>query len=770
MKFSYNWIRELVDGLELAPFDLEKLITMKTAECEGLEPAGLLLEGAVAARVVSVEPVADSHNVKAAVDTGAGGMKTVVCGAPNCRAGMVSAWAPVGRKVIHGVESDGMLASATELGISGDAAGIIELDLAPGARIPGCTPDSIIEIDNKSITHRPDLWGHLGMAREVAAIGRKSLRDPVKPELLPSGAPAIRVSIEDLDLCPRYSALVFENVTVCPSPPWLQYRLRSIGLNPINNIVDFTNLVMAELAQPTHAFDRNLLSGDTIFIRPAREGERIVALNDEEYELATSNLVIADASGPVAIAGVIGGRPTAIHDGTTSIVLESACFHAASVRRTSSRLKLRTDASMRFEKAQDPENTVRAIARAIELLPQLSPGIRVAGGVADPRRPYEAPKPILLPLDWLNMKLGRPVDASEVRDILERLAFGVSEPQSRVFSVTVPSWRATKDVSGKDDLVEEVGRMIGYDSVTPRPPAVVAGMPLVNEERVFERGVRALFAAQGYTEVYNYSFISEDQACELALDPSDHVRVANPIASDQSLMRLSLFPGIRKNVLENSKHFDSFRIFEIGSEIHKFPNAEGLPDEVPHVCAAIYARDDGRAGLLELKRTAGCLLDGCLVRPAEARSYEHPARAGEIVWLGETVGRLFELHPRLVEQGRAAVLDLDLRRIRELQPPRRTYAPIRRFPVSAFDLSVVAEARELVGDLEARLASFAGEMLDRVEFVREYSGPPLPEGAKSVSYRITVGSAKRTLASEEVNAIRARIIDQMRGLGYELRV
>jgi len=768
LKFSYNWLRELVDGLELAPFDLEKLITMKTAECEGLEPVGLLLDGACAARIESAEPIPGGHNLKAVVDTGDSGLKTVVCGAPNCRPGLVSAYASIGKKVIQGVASDGMLASAAELGINDDAAQIIELDLPAGAALPGCRPDSIIEIDNKSITHRPDLWGHLGMAREVAAIDRKPLCDPVDVCLVPQGPAAVNVSIEDLDLCPRYSALVFENVTVRPSPHWLQYRLKSLGLNPINNIVDFTNLVMAELAQPTHAFDRDLLTGDTIFIRPARTGEHIRALNQERYDLDASNLVIADRKGPVAIAGVIGGLETGISERTTSIVLESACFHPASVRRTSARLKLRTDASMRFEKGQDPENTVRAIARAMALLPELSPGIRAVGGIADQRKPKAAPTPIRLPLDWLDMKLGRAVEAAEVRDILERLAFAVSQPEPRVFSVTAPSWRATKDISEKDDLVEEVGRMIGYDSIVPTAPAVLASVPPANEERAFEREVRGLFRALGFSEVYNYSFVSAEAAVAFGWRPEDHVTVANPIASDQSLLRRSLLPGIRKNILDNSKHFDSFRIFEIGREIVKQP--EGLPQETPHLAAAVYGKDDGRAGLFELKHAAECLLEGMEVRPAAARSYEHTARAAEIVWQGEAIGRLAELHPRLVEHGRAAVLDVDLNRIRSLRQPPGKYAPFRRYPGSAFDLSVVADEREPVAELRKKLAGFAGSMLEAIEFVRQYAGPPLPEGKKSVSFRLMVGSPQRTLSLEEVGGIRTRIISQMQAMGYELRV
>ena len=289
MKFSYNWIRELVDNLDCPPGDLEKLITMKTAECEGIERSGELLENACAARVESVEPIPGGHNVKAVVDAGRYGVKTVVCGAPNCRPGLITAYAPIGKKTIQGIESDGMLASGIELDINRDHEGVIELDSQVGAPLTGCLPDSVIEIDNKSITHRPDLWGHHGMAREVAAIAGRKLKDPVKANLLPEGPAAIEIEIEAFDLCPRYSALVFENVTVRPSPLWLQRRLTAIGLNPINNIVDMTNFVMAELAQPMHAFDADLLHGDTIFVRRARPGEPFHALNEERYTLGPAN-------------------------------------------------------------------------------------------------------------------------------------------------------------------------------------------------------------------------------------------------------------------------------------------------------------------------------------------------------------------------------------------------------------------------------------------------------------------------------------------------
>ena len=770
MKFSYNWLREFVEGLDAPPEPLERLITMKTAECEGIEHTGELLAGAAPADVIGVWPIPDSKLVKAKVHSERYGDRIVVCGAPNCDAGMITVYVPLGKKVIHGVESDGMLASGSELGINRDHSGILQLGGVLGSDLPA--PDAVIEIDNKSLTHRPDLWGHFGMAREIAAITSKRLIDPVKPSLLPEGESPVRTDSEDPELCPRFSALVFDNVTIRPSPLWLQYRLTAIGLNPINNIVDLTNYLMAELAQPTHAYDRAKLRGNTLCARPAREGERIIALNDLEYALSPANLVIADAGGPVGIAGVIGGAESAISDSTTSIVLEAANFQASSVRKTSAALKLRTDASMRFEKAQDPANTTRALARAIALLQELSPGIRLVGGLADFVRPLREIPPVILHLDWLASKLGRSLDSGEVRRILESLEFGVEQIAPRVFSVKIPSWRATKDIAIAEDLVEEVGRMIGYDSIPPKPPLIAATVPPEDPRRKFLRRVKNTVALQGFTEVSNYSFVSEEQVARFGLNPADHVRVLNPIAADQNLLRTTLIPGICANIEENSKHFASFRLFETGNEIHKA--GEGLPAQVLHLAAVVFHHDgDGAAGLFELKRLVEILAAGCLVRACEPRLYEHPARTAEVIWHGKVIGRLFELHPAWAKgriEGRASVLDLDLDAVRELLPTQAQYRPVRRFPSSAFDLSVVTTLREPAGEIQAKLRDAAGPLLENIEYLRQYTGAPLTEGTRSVSFRLTVGAADHTLSSEEVAAVRDGIIAVMRTAGYELRV
>lgn len=763
----------------MPPRELMRLITMKTAECEGVEEFAPWLSQVCLARVLEVSPIEGSHNVKVHIDAGpVHGRKIVVCGAPNCRPGVLSAFVPAGVTVskkevrlanVSGVLSDGMLASGAELGVNRDAAGILEIpDGEPGQPLPGAQSDFVIEVDNKSLNHRPDLWGHLGMAREVAAITGHDLADPVDLSLIPKASGAWHVDIREPELCPRYSALVFDHVKVGPSPLWLQARLEAAGLNPISNVVDVTNYVMAELAQPLHAFDADKLHGDTIIVRRAAEGERFDALNGETYTLTANQLVIADATEAVALGGVIGGAHSAIGDSTTRIVLESANFQAACIRKTSGQMKLRTDASMRFEKAQDPVNTVRGLARAAQLLALAVPGIRLVGGLADQWFQQPQREPIELPMEWLVRKLGRPIEAEHVQAILESLEFGVKLKKPGVFLVTVPSWRATKDVTIKDDLLEEIGRMVGYDTVPPVAPLQPVERPWVNQERLFHHDVRQMCAAQGFTETANYSFISDEMAARFGMAPEGHLRVANPISVEQALMRRSLLPGIHRNIVDNIRNFDSFRLFEIGNEIHPRGGGE-LPSEVPHLMAVVYARDDGAAGLGELKRLAGCLMPGCEPWPTEPRPYEHPARAAHIQWRGKTVARLYEIHPDHIETGRAAVLDIDLGEVFRLGPLQKKYSPLRRYPTSAFDLSVVAGLRVLSAEIGALIRSSAGEGCLSVEYLYSYRGKPLADDRQSLTYRATVGADDRTLTNDEVLAVRSRMIAALTAAGYELR-
>jgi phenylalanyl-tRNA synthetase beta chain len=784
LKFSYQWLCELVPGLTTAPEELQRLITMKTAECEGIESVGAHFNNVVAARIAGIEPLAKGTNTLVTIEIGSGKTARVVCGAPNVRVGLFAPWVPPGtilgdktirRTVIEGVESEGMLASAAELGLNRDHSGILELEgVEPGEHLDKLAPDWIIEIDNKSLTHRPDLWGLYGMAREVAAVTGHLLKDPVHPELLPSGEPAISVDIADYALCPRYSAVFFENVKVGPSPLWLQARLESLGLNPINNVVDVTNYILAELPQPMHAFDADKLTDDTIFVRTAREGEQLHALNGETYMLDGADLVIADAAGPVALAGVIGGFDTAVSETTTRVVLESANFLGSSVRLTAARHKLRTDASMRFEKSLDPENTLRGLARAVELFSEVCPGIRVVGGPTDNLGPLPDSRPILLPVSLVSRKLGKEISEETIYQILSALGFSVSETAPGLLTVTVPTWRATKDISVSDDLVEEIGRMVGYEEIAPAAPLVASVVPPSDPMRAYLRQVRAQLTAQGFTEVYNYSFVNEAEAERFSLESKDRVAIENPIASDLTHLRRSLLPGVFKNVVHNVRNFRDFRLFEVGKEIHARPRGE-LPIEITHSVAALYNAQGDEQDFFELKRVFECLFPSCLLEAVAARPYEHPTRTAEIRWHDSVIGRIFELHPSLLQEegieGRVMLFDVDLEFAQRLAESRVVrYTPLRKYPTSGFDLSVVAGLKTPVDRIQYELSKLAGSDLAAIDFVRQYAGPPLPEGQKSVSYHLEVGALDHTMTAEEVTQIRNRMIHGMRDLGFDLRV
>jgi phenylalanyl-tRNA synthetase beta chain len=635
--------------------------------------------------------------------------------------------------------------------------------VAAVARAENSEPDSIIEIDNKSLTNRPDLWGHLGMAREVAAIAGLGVADPVGE--LPAAASKgdLSISIDNPNLCARFSGQRVENVKVAPSPLWMQYRLNSLGVNPINNLVDVTNYVLCELGQPMHAYDAELL-GNSIIVRAARKGESILALNGEKYSLSEDDIVIADAQRPVGIAGIIGGNDTAIRTTTKRIVLEAASFPAANVRKSSSRLKLRTDASMRFEKGQDPENTARALARAVELLKQISPGSQAAAPIDVYARKATPPK-IQLDIDWAERKLGRKLSTEEVINIFRSLVFGVEQLEARTLLLTVPSWRATKDISIPEDLVEEIGRMVGYASIVPQAPAVLATPTARNLEHEQHRAIRAALTGQGFTEVSNYSFISDADAETFGYTTEKLQQVANPIIAEQKYMRPSLLPGIRRNLADNSRFFTDFRLFEIGRAYSK--RADGAPAERTHLVAAIYGRETNGANLVEMKRVAQYVAPNCKVVPAKAHGKTmHPERAAHVEVGNQQVGDLYELHPGLLDRGRAAILYLDLDALQGLPSQRQAYRPLRRFPTSSFDLSIVAGTHELVANLEEKLRHFAGGSLVSLQFLLVF---PLPPDKKSVSFRLTLGADDRTLNAEEVTHTRERVVDGIKSAGYELR-
>jgi phenylalanyl-tRNA synthetase beta chain len=392
--------------------------------------------------------------------------------------------------------------------------------------------------------------------------------------------------------------------------------------------------------------------------------------------------------------------------------------------------------------------------------------------MADSYVPLPAVPPIVLPQGFIDKKLGQAIPVSQVTEILEALGFGVSETDNSSLSVTVPSWRATKDISVKDDLVEEIGRMVGYGSITPKPPLVASTVPPPNPLRQYLRQLRMQLVAQGFSEAHNYSFVTQAAIQRFGFDLHAHISVQNPIASELTHLRRSLLPGLFGSVLNNVRYQSEFRLFETGNEIHHQPSPD-LPVEIPHLAAVLYSLRADERDFFELKRVAECVFPGARLTVTDAKPYEHPARAAEIQWRGKMIGRLFELHPALFQaegvEGRAFFFDVDIHTAMEVAAREIHYKPLRKYPTSGFDLSLITGMKTPADQIQDQLTQLAGGDLVLIEFVGQYTGSPLQPGQKSVTYHLRVGAPDHTLTAEEVTSVRNRLIDGMKSAGYEFR-
>ncbi len=602
MFVSWNWISELVDTTGVDPKAFADRFTLAVAEIEGVVDVAAGLDQVVVADVVAVSPHPNADKLRLAdCDLGHATVR-VVCGAPDLRVGMRVPFVPPGVTLpsgievrhgeVRGVPSPGMLASEADLGLSEEHAGLLELhgcDAAPGTPLCDAVPirDVLYEIDNKSITHRPDLWGHLGMAREVAALLDRPLLRPSTEGLAFTDADPVSLGVSPFSACRRYLCARFEGVVVAPSPVAVRLRLRSLGVRPISNVVDATNLVMLETGNPLHAFDARHVRGDAITVRQAVEGETLVTLDGVSRGLTSADCVIVDEVGPVALAGVMGGANSEISGDTTAVVLEAASFDGAAVRKTASRLGMRTESSARFEKHLDPETAHLAALRFAHVLLRLSPGSQLVSRLADVGRHVDAPPQatqIHTRRSYLRSRLG--LDATQLTDAwmdraLTALEFDVQGPDEDALVVTVPSFRAGRDVGIAEDLVEELGRVYGYDHIPSQAPRVAARPPFVPPSKPQDRRARAAMALGcGLTELVLYSFESESFRERVGLQergadgdvlPREVLR--NHLSSDMTHMRRllsnNLLAATERNLLHGTRAADGHKgtrvgLFELG--------------------------------------------------------------------------------------------------------------------------------------------------------------------------------------------------------------
>ncbi|HEX9793769.1 MAG TPA: phenylalanine--tRNA ligase subunit beta [Planctomycetota bacterium] len=801
MKLSLNWIAEFVDLTGETSERIAELLSLHTAEVESVDAFGEGIAGVLVGHVVECGRHPDAEKLSVTwVDYGGAEPVQVVCGAPNVARGQKIAFAPVGTTLpgglklkkakLRGQVSAGMICSERELELSDEHKGILELD--PAAPIGALVVDflqlrdSVLEIDNKSLTHRPDLWGHYGFARELAAILGRELRPLLVLEAWPPGEAGVPVDLEDPD-CPLYLGLRVDlGGAPAASPQSIRRRLLAVGQRPVNDVVDLTNYVLHELGQPTHAFDFDKLRGPRIVVRSAAEQEPLRTLDDVERRLDPRDLVIADAGGPVALAGIMGGAESEVGAGTGSLFLESAAFAAARVRRSSTRLGLRSEASARFEKSLDPALAETALRRFAYLLAAVRPQARICGAPASAgaaRTPH-----IRLALEPARAAaiLGLPLDRGQVVAPLRALGFGVDDDGGSALQVEVPSWRATKDVTTEIDLVEEVGRMHGYDRIQARPFVAPVVAPWRNPVRELGRRlVDRLAFAHGGHETQGYTFLDSRWIARLGLPESAFARIDNPVQDGVDCVRRDPVPSLLEQAAGNVREHERGMLFELGKGYE--PGAVALPEERIWLAAALWRRTGGPADgadsvfgacrVLVEDIARACAFEATAASGAEHSQapWAHPARAATWSAQGRPIGFSGAVDPRLVEaldapRTEIGVVLLDLAVLAEIGGGARSaFRSPARLPAIKVDVALALPVAVPYARVEAGLRAAGGKILESLDLFDRFQGGALGAGVRSLAFHAVLRAADRTLTDKDERKFLQRAEQLAEELGGALR-
>ena len=776
MKVSYEWLADFVDLDGVTPKDAAAVLTRLGLEVETMTVVDL--SQIIVGKVLEQIPHPKSRNPLWVHQVDLGDhVEQIIAGAPNAVPGslvpvaMPGTTVPNGKLVkdlnIAGYKARGMLCSAEELLLGDDHSGILILNSGkPGDSLESVIP-SQVTMDIEVTSNRPDCMGHLGVARELAA----GLDRPMKVDFMPAftgtanppGRDLVKVSVDEPDLCARYIGGVIKGVKVGPSPEWLQRRLRACGVRPINNVVDITNYVLLEYAQPLHAFDLAKLSPAEIHVRKARAGEKLLCLDGIERELSPEMLVIADSRQPVAIAGVIGGEDSAVTDGTTEILLEAATFNGSSVRQTARELGLRTEASSRFEKGLPAELALAGARRAASLIAELAGG-SVHREWADVYPRPQEPVRVRLRPGLVDDVLGLHVPLEEAESILKRLNFHVRPLEDGDWDVLPPVFRL--DVTIPEDLVEEVGRVYGYDRVPPTLPGHRRDrwMPAVDSIGRRLDQAREVLAGAGFTETWNPALISGRVLESLRID-AHAMRVSNALSDDMDTLRTSLLPSLVGVVaLNRDRGRQDIRVYEIASAfLAPVGDKSEQPDEPMRLGVVASAGASAEAGRTAFYAMKSVLDASFAVVGAPPCTYQrgaqelfHPGRCAAVVLDGRLLGYIGELHPTVAStfkiEGRLVAIEIDVEPVLAAARIPRAQ-PLPRFPAIERDLAVVVEDHVAASALLATIKEVGGDYLEQAHAFDEYHGPQVPEGHKSIAFTLTFRSPERTLTDAEVDKV-----------------
>ena len=811
MKVSLNWIRDYVQLP--ADADLKKLaydLTMSTVEVEDATDLGASFHDMVVGVINTIEQHPNADKLKVCKTDIGGRVEDIVCGGSNLREGMKVAVALPGamckwhgegdlveikKSKLRGVDSYGMICGAVEIGLADlfptkEEAHILDLsdfDAPAGTPLADALDlnDIILEIDNKSMTNRPDLWGHYGIAREIAALYDLPMTQFPHFDRNVENTSGFHVTVEDAERCPRMIGTQIENVCVKPAPYWMQVRIWKTGMRPINALVDITNYVMLATGQPSHAYDSDHIAGH-IIVRRAKAGETLTLLNGKELPLSTDDLTIADDAGIVGLAGVMGGAKDSILPTTSKVILEIANFQAAGIRRTALRYDNRTEASARYEKAIDPERCDQALDLSMQLFSQLYPEMKVTGLVDEyPRHLKQAE--IDVPLSWLERRLGKRLSPDEIKHKMELLGYGITFNGDNMH-VVVPTWRSTGDVSIQADIMEEVARMYGYENFEAEPITTTFDGAINQLDKDLERRIKEYLAIRcGMQEIFTYPWMEESYVNAVLQSTEGILSLSTPPSPAERFVRSSLLPNLCKAVVKNERYFNEFSIFETAQVFRDenytspYDPREKLPSQRKNVAGAFATTDKDITALFrKAKGVVEMMARYVHMEALTFKQAEKPVWADNVVWLNiyrgdEKVGDLALLAKRVsmacgIKNMNVMLFQLDQDSLVPLKSRTNTFTHLAEYPMTDYDISLLVDGSVQWKDVAQTVRGIKSELLHGAAFVDEYRGKQVPAGKKSLTLRLAIGSKDKTLTSAEIEEVASGVLNKIaKRFGAELR-